>query len=554
MKSLLPTLATLLLLFTSGCRPSLHVRAPVEYEVLKRQTIDTRAKRWAELIRDAEKGSRLAPPIPQSLSEWTRVVSFLHVSDVQIRDSQLLFMGEVPSRIADMIVTGVERPPALDRNDEAPFAALVAATNNLEEANRFNFLIHTGDAIDVGTTGELLTFLSIANRLKIPWLACVGNHDAYYFGNYTKRGIERTGDLDKVKWVVDKRRFMRLHGRQESGSALYPPPVTGKPNYFSHHLYTEQGGVVPPSYFHGFDLGDGNRSNDLRTYYTFLINSGQKIKVRVIVLDTTVSEESLRVGPFDGDGVPVGYRGHVDAEQFRWLQGLLEEAEADDEWLLVFGHHSLTGARREPPLVTRDPTSSSRDLLELKQLLLPSPRVLAYFCGHSHEPRVLKLLKISEGNYRDLPLLEVMAPSLHEAPQFAFGVWLLQKDGDLRLQVAPLQGRLRGEALLRNRVDQAIAGAGQDKDNTSIQQKHFNATNGNIIVTPEIQVESPGCLVGRSTGAPRQQPTAGSQDVPPSDRSSWGGFWDRFKWASSPLDRTSPPHGSRLPKNRPRRR
>lgn len=78
-----------------------------------------------KVIRDAADHGvfrlRGVPPIPHALQNSEIVLSFVHVSDAQIRDNGLVLMSEWASKLTDRVAHGAERVDELDTNDEYPY-------------------------------------------------------------------------------------------------------------------------------------------------------------------------------------------------------------------------------------------------------------------------------------------------------------------------------------------------------------------------------------------------------------------------------------------------
>ena len=61
--------------------------------------------------------------------------------------------------------------------------------NHLNKRNDIDFVVHTGDFSDFGVTDEFLWQRDIMNKLKVPYVGLLGNHDCIGTGEDTYRAI-----------------------------------------------------------------------------------------------------------------------------------------------------------------------------------------------------------------------------------------------------------------------------------------------------------------------------------------------------------------------------
>ncbi len=152
--------------------------------------------------------------------------------------------------------------------------------------------------------------------------------------------------------------------------------IVNKSSFIAEHFDTT--GTPVGHGFTAWDLANGEG------YYTFLARPG----LRFVALDT-VNEAG-------------GHQGNIDDEQFRWLDGVLRDAEAHRELVVVFGHHPLAsmvqpapGAHfglgpdgQVAPCSSLDPLAAPTADETVRCLLLRHRSVIAYICGHEHQNRI----------------------------------------------------------------------------------------------------------------------------------------------------------------------
>jgi len=373
---------------------------------------------------------------------WEVVTTFVHVSDVQLRDAALHYNRGLVRWGADALSHGAERPRKLDGHDDYPFIALVGAINASQHRKRPDpdvpeFVVHTGDSVDVSTTGELLRFLDVANHLDVPWLQVMGNHDSLVWGNFFKSFNVRPSH-DDLEFIRTKGHFIELHGRTTR---------VGLPDAYVSHAPTENGNLLFEAGMrrHGFGVAPTRNG-----FYSVTVRSNPRL--RLIVLDTVADSETipktrLLTGSYLEHPGP-GAVGLLDAEQLDWLRQEIADARVKGEGVLVFGHHPLLNkGRYAPDLIARDPISSEWELLVSNELThVGNDQVLGYFGGHTHAPHYIAAgVPGAPTRLDDAKFVEVIAPSLHEAPQFAFLVNILRdktEPGKLAIAVRPVRGEV----------------------------------------------------------------------------------------------------------------
>jgi 3',5'-cyclic AMP phosphodiesterase CpdA len=126
-----------------------------------------------------------------TLNEPEALFSFLHFSDIQIREPEAKLTNAEASKQLDGIVDSFERSYEQELFSRYTYSAVVATVNEEldvdveddEARPKPLFMVHTGDSVDAGLTSEFEDFLSISNQLALPWYQAVGNHDILAFGN-----------------------------------------------------------------------------------------------------------------------------------------------------------------------------------------------------------------------------------------------------------------------------------------------------------------------------------------------------------------------------------
>ncbi len=266
-----------------------------------------------------------------------------------------------------------------------------------------------------------------AEGLAVPSYVVLGNHDGLVQGNAAaNREFERVA-TGCVKPVAASQQFSSLQGALQSLNptllsqllandptkvALVPPDESRQ--FVSTAQYKALHG--PPfaaqADAHGFgfvDPAENAASNGAAAYYAWSPKPG----IRFIGLNTV------------GEGGVVSDRssaGNLDDPQFRWLERELQAATAQNELVVLFGHHAITSldnnepdesappctgtddghGHDENPGCDLDPRTSTplhlgepsqrppNDTSEtVSELLLRYPHVIAFVAGHSHVNQVL---------------------------------------------------------------------------------------------------------------------------------------------------------------------
>ncbi len=225
-----------------------------------------------------------------------------------------------------------------------------------------------------------------ATGLGVPWYGIFGNHDALVQGNQPRNpaleaiatGCVKISSLSDAG--LDAVRSELTPKERESGFISHPgalasvrnmlvaPPAGAtttnvppdarrrplrKPEYIAEHAQTTGTPVG-----HGFGMRTPPDELALgQGYYSFEPKPDdpdqpgeQGLPLRFIVLDS-IAENG-------GDG------GNIDEEQYQWLEQELDQAQADEERVLVFAHHTLD-TMNQPPVSQFPPGDQGGNTNEL---------------------------------------------------------------------------------------------------------------------------------------------------------------------------------------------
>jgi hypothetical protein len=279
----------------------------------------------------ADRTAALAEPL---------LLRFVWLSDVHMRQRDIKLGSQVFSNIMDEVISVTMFNQAQEDFHWAVYLSQIEAINALNRKDRVDFMIHTGDSVDTGSTEELYQFIYISNKLDIPWLNTVGNHDVTISGNFLPRlGYIRDPNVIfyPVYGVGD---FIWMHRGKEQlqisgyGRHLLPVPKYSKYDSLSYISNKK----LEATTHHGFDLGFGdikcevpqdicsyNRYDKAGDYATDL--KGIPIPVRLIALNSAKKD-----GMFAD--------GSIDHKQCSWLKDKLKPENGNIN--LVFFHHRPT--------------------------------------------------------------------------------------------------------------------------------------------------------------------------------------------------------------------
>lgn len=347
--------------------------------------------------------SLVSPEYAASCLAADPVLRFGWLSDVQLRQGEVKLFSDDVSAVADNILPSFEHHPMLEEYDWAVYTSVIAALNHAHQSylaaaepdpdaadpatsraplgRGIDFMIHTGDAADAGTIEELYQFIYISDRLQMPWLSVVGNHDTGIFGNYRER-MAYTRQADAAFYPIgNTANFVHMHGPERHisgfGRQLLPVPATG-----GHAPSADGQGAIPPTNYHGFDLYPSAdspiapaRTDAMPGDYRFDIGHTADIdqggfSARVIVLNSTKRSS-------------FGHDQELTDEQLAWLDDAI--ATSDASLIMVFSHH-------------RPASFGDRGKRVLNQA---GRSPLVYFSGHSHKHRV-KLVSSNGSRFYEL--------------------------------------------------------------------------------------------------------------------------------------------------------
>jgi len=243
-----------------------------------------------------------------------------------------------------------------------------------------------------------------AAGLDVPSYVAFGNHDGLVQGNQAANAnFEQiaTGCIKPMEGALGSfgglgdftPAFLEgLLTSNPTAVALVPPDPSRR--YVSKAQFKqvfEEGSQADGHGFGDVDPAQEAASNGAAGYYSFVPVPG----LRMIALDTVC--EGGVAGPCAD--------GNVDDPQFRWLEGVLQEATAADQLVVIFSHHAISSLTANvpdeaaPPCTGPDPHGHDANPgcdvdprlstpihlgPEMVELLHRFPNVIAWVAGHSH--------------------------------------------------------------------------------------------------------------------------------------------------------------------------
>ncbi len=122
--------------------------------------------------------------------------------------------------------------------------------NKEEKIEKPKFMIHTGDAVNMGVVSELYEFIYITNELNIPWFNVLGNHDAQVYGNLSSKEVGVIRPNMGFQTLSHRYNFINMHGK-----GFYVDGLV----YFSPSNAPDSNTLDMDSVYNGFDMREGPR-------------------------------------------------------------------------------------------------------------------------------------------------------------------------------------------------------------------------------------------------------------------------------------------------------
>jgi hypothetical protein len=379
------------------------------------------------------------------------LLSFVHVSDIQLRDPSVVLTDRKLSKRLDWFepLNSFEYDEDLAFYNQYLFESLVATINAaagavaVKEVERPSFVIHTGDSIDANVMSELRRFHGVIDRLRIPFFELFGNHDVLVFGNLTPTDeVEKVDDHkcapvasligSRTRWAPNRicvdvrvkpcaectRSDVELvastKGHAETRKRFMDTLVHGPTQPVAEPLDPEIGDYCADtnpkirnaaySRVHGFDLGTTNDAFDgpRLGYYAFVQPLADKRRAVFVALDGEELED------YHG-----GIGGHVGHAQLAWLQRVLQCVKQNhaQDLVFVFAHQPLS-------LLSVDESDAQ---MNVEDTLRSSPNVVGYLYGHHHKNAICVDRRVDKNHQPTTctKFWEIQTASLVEFPQEA---------------------------------------------------------------------------------------------------------------------------------------
>lgn len=409
---------------------------------------------------DAADGEQVEACFMDALALSTPLLSFIHMSDIQLRDPSVVLTDRALSRRLDWFdpLNSAEYDEDLAFYNQYLFESVVATINAAAgpspggDPARPSFAIHTGDSVDASTMSELRRFHAVIDRLRIPFYELLGNHDVLVFGNLTPTDQVAAADdrkctpvaslLGSETWLaphkicVDvrvkpcatctaqdveliasprghaetRKRFMDALVHSAADPVAQPAAPMTQPGEPGEYCADTAPRVMKTAYSraHGFDLGtaDDTLVGPRLGYYAMVqplvVKSGPARNAVFISLN------GQDLADYHG-----GVGGHIGHVQLAWLQRVLACVQRQHARDLVFvSAHQPLGS------LSVDPVDAARNV---EATLRGSPNVVGYLYGHHHQHAICDDRRVDAKGERTTctRFWEIETASLVEFPQEA---------------------------------------------------------------------------------------------------------------------------------------
>lgn len=390
-------------------------------------------------------GRKLGICIEPTLELSSTLLSFVHLSDIQLRDPSVILTDRRLSHALDWFdpLSSFEYDEDMASYNqylvEAVFATINSVVENTSGADAPKLIVHTGDSIDSGVVGELLRIHTLIDRLKIPFFELLGNHDVLVFGNLTPTSTHDTdhactpieallGTRTRIapnRLCVDQRVVcptcigqkpelapqdtpgaIQIHSMKEEAELVAQDTQKATRQHFMKYLvHPRTDRVAQPR----FVKRDGDYCADTRPklrYDAYSRSHGFDLGTvdDKIPLDPDVPADQVAasqlgyygfVQPMEGGRSAVfialnsedledhvgGIRGRLGHAQLAWLKRVLACVAQDHPRDLVFVLAHQPLSMLEVEPQDADPVAPN---YTVAKLLEASPNVVAYLFGHNH--------------------------------------------------------------------------------------------------------------------------------------------------------------------------
>lgn len=333
--------------------------------------------------------------------EGNTKLSFIHLSDVQLRDETVYMFDKKLTELLDFFISGFSHIHDLVFFDHSYYLNLIAMVNLIvrDQDPAPQFMIHTGDGIHMGVVSESYNFIQITNELAIPWYDVLGNHDYTVYGNLESETVGVVDPSMLFQTVTSRHNFINMHGKGfQIDKKVYFSPLNAP-----HGPTKEKTGSI----YNGFDrdgkgyLEEGDVNERINKacmncpgYYYFeaVAPEGKEPGILILVLNTSKEDFDFA-------------RGEISEKQIKWIRDVLYRYSRNGNWIvLAFGHH---------PLAEKYLSSGAKDVVTLFEN--PNYNVVAYFCGHTHENKII--YHKNSNDARAFGFWEIIANSIMEYPK-----------------------------------------------------------------------------------------------------------------------------------------